>query len=83
MSASRPTKLVSLARRLPGGAVRGAGAVLLPDGHVTTSLERSNVAAAEGLARGVLGGAAYEAAHTEGGGLSQKEATALAETYTD
>ncbi|TXS23185.1 hypothetical protein [Streptomyces sp. gb1(2016)] len=44
---------------------------------------RHPVATAEGLARGVLGGAAYEAAHTEGGGLSQKEATALAETYTD
>ncbi|MFD4902700.1 BTAD domain-containing putative transcriptional regulator [Streptomyces sp. NPDC058411] len=85
--------LVTVARALAGlGGERratlaarllGAGAVLLPDGHVTTSLERSNVAAAEGLARGVLGDAAYEAAHTEGGGLSQQEATALAETYTD
>ncbi|MFE5240065.1 MULTISPECIES: BTAD domain-containing putative transcriptional regulator [unclassified Streptomyces] len=59
-----------------------AGRLLLPAGHVLTRLERSNYAAAEELARGVLGDA-YEAAYAEGGGLSLEEATALVAAYRD
>lgn len=60
-----------------------AGRALLPQEHVLASMERDNWDAAEGLARSVLGDAAYEAAYAEGGGLSQKEATALVEAYQD
>ncbi|MFD9544472.1 BTAD domain-containing putative transcriptional regulator [Streptomyces sp. NPDC060022] len=85
--------LVTVARALGGlgGENRAALAVrllaaarmLLPEGHVPTSLERDNYAAAEELARGVLGDAAYQAAYDEGSGLSQKEATALIDAYRD
>ncbi|MEU0132617.1 BTAD domain-containing putative transcriptional regulator [Streptomyces sp. NPDC006296] len=85
--------LVTVARALAGlgGERRGAlaarllaaGRALLPEGHVPRTLERGNDAAAEELARGVLGDAAYEAAYAEGGGLSEKEATALVEAYRD
>lgn len=61
----------------------GAARALLPDGHVPTAMERSNTAAAEELARGVVGADAYEAANAEGGGLSLEEATALLRAYTD
>ncbi|MGF1340971.1 BTAD domain-containing putative transcriptional regulator [Streptomyces flavovirens] len=61
----------------------GAGRVLLPDGHVPATMERTNYAAAVELVRGALGDAAYEAAYTEGGGLSQEEATALVDAYRD
>ncbi|MEV5156888.1 BTAD domain-containing putative transcriptional regulator [Streptomyces sp. NPDC053728] len=60
-----------------------AGRALLPVGHVPTSMERADCAAAEELVRGVLGDAAYEAAYAEGGGLSMEEATALVEAYRD
>lgn len=85
--------LVTVARALGGlGGERraalaarllAAARVLLPEGHVPTSLERDNYAAAEELARGVLGDAAYRAAYDEGSGLSQKEATALVDAYRD
>nr|WP_181396488.1 hypothetical protein [Streptomyces sp. FT05W] len=48
-----------------------------------TSTERANFAAAEELARGVLGDAAYETAYAEGAGLSQEEATALVEAHRE
>lgn len=85
--------LVTVARALGGlGGERraalaarllAAGRVLLPKGHVPTSMERDNYAAAEELVRGVLGDAAYEAAYDEGSGLSQKEAIALVDAYRD
>ncbi|MFE6035874.1 BTAD domain-containing putative transcriptional regulator [Streptomyces sp. NPDC056452] len=85
--------LVTVARALGGlGGERraalaarllAAAQVLLPEGHVSTSLERDNYAAAEELARGVLGDAAYRAAYDEGSGLSEKEATALVDAYRD
>lgn len=85
--------LVTVARALGGlGGERraalaarllAAGRALLPDGHVPTTMERDNYAAAEELARGVLGDAAYEAAYAEGTGLSQEEAGALVDTYGD
>ncbi|WNI32257.1 BTAD domain-containing putative transcriptional regulator [Streptomyces sp. ITFR-6] len=83
----RVLHLVTVARALGGlGGERrallsarllGAGQALMPDGHVPTAMERGNRAAAEELARGVLGAGAYEAAYAEGGGLSLEEATAL------
>ncbi|MFD6275702.1 BTAD domain-containing putative transcriptional regulator [Streptomyces sp. NPDC060209] len=85
--------LVTVARALGGlGGERraalaarllAAGQALLPEGYVPTSMERDNYAAAEELARGVLGDAAYDAAYAEGGGLSQEEATALVDAYRD
>ncbi|MFH9614546.1 BTAD domain-containing putative transcriptional regulator [Streptomyces pratensis] len=85
--------LVSVARALGGlgGEPRAALAarllaaaqVLLPEGYVSTSMERDNYAAAEELARGVLGDTAYEAAYAEGGGLTVEEATALVQAYSD
>ncbi|MEV0137059.1 BTAD domain-containing putative transcriptional regulator [Streptomyces globisporus] len=57
-------------------------AVLLPKGHVPTTMERRNLVLAEQAARDRLGGdAAYEAAYEQGGGLTLDEATALAEAY--
>ncbi|MFC9943463.1 BTAD domain-containing putative transcriptional regulator [Streptomyces pratensis] len=89
----RVLSLVTLARALGGlGGERraalaarllAAGRLLLPTGHVLTSMERDNYAAAEELARGVLGDTAYEAAYAEGGGLTVEEATALVHAYTD
>ncbi|MFI2782504.1 BTAD domain-containing putative transcriptional regulator [Streptomyces sp. ALB3] len=89
----RVIHLVTVARALAGlGGERraalaarllAAGQALLPHGHVPTSMERDNYAAAEELARGVLGDAAYEAAYAEGGGLSREEATALVDAYAE
>jgi len=85
--------LVTVARALGGlggehraalaARLLAAGQALLPDGHVPTSTERANFAAAEELARGVLGDAAYETAYAEGAGLSQEEATALVEAHRE
>ncbi|MFB7546071.1 BTAD domain-containing putative transcriptional regulator [Streptomyces sp. NPDC056154] len=85
--------LVCLARSLAGiGGERraavaarllGAGRGLLPRGHAHTSMERHDWAEAERLAVAVLGRAAYDTAYAEGGGLSLKEATALAEACRD
>ncbi|MEW2417931.1 BTAD domain-containing putative transcriptional regulator [Streptomyces sp. NPDC046866] len=55
----------------------GAYRALLPPHHFPITTEREDAARAEELARAVLGDAAYEAAHTEGGGLTLEEATAL------
>ncbi|MEW1690725.1 BTAD domain-containing putative transcriptional regulator [Streptomyces sp. NPDC091265] len=85
--------LVTAARALGGlGGERRAGCAarvlaaargLLPQGHVMTLMERENYAAAEELARGVLGDAGFEAAYDEGGGLSLEEATALVDACRD
>ncbi|MFE4688949.1 BTAD domain-containing putative transcriptional regulator [Streptomyces sp. NPDC056749] len=85
--------LVTVARALGGlGGERratlaarllAAGQALLPDGHVPTSIERDDYAAAEELARGVLGDAAYRTAYAEGAGLSQEEVTALVEAHRE
>ncbi|MDF6021490.1 BTAD domain-containing putative transcriptional regulator [Streptomyces sp. JH34] len=85
--------LVTVARALGGlggehratlaARLLAAGQALLPDGHVPTSMERDDYAAAEELARGVLGDAAYESAYAEGGGLTLEEATALLHVYLD
>ncbi|MGW1354045.1 BTAD domain-containing putative transcriptional regulator [Streptomyces sp. NPDC002409] len=61
----------------------GAGPALLPRGHVPTWVERDDRERAERGAVAVLGRAAYEAAHAEGGGLSMAEAAALGETYRE
>ncbi|MEU1127954.1 AfsR family transcriptional regulator, partial [Streptomyces sp. NPDC005899] len=66
-----------------GARLLGAAGESLPDGHVPTSMERDDHAAAERQVRGVLGDAAFEAAYAEGGGLSPKEAAALVEAYRD
>lgn len=86
-------QLVSVARALGGlGGERraalaarllGACRELLPSGHVPTSMEQENYAAAEELARAALGDAAFEAAYAEGGGLSLEEAAALGDAYRD
>lgn len=55
----------------------GAADHLLPLGHFRSPAEREARAEAEAGARAVLGDAAYEAAHAEGGGLSVEEAAAL------
>jgi predicted ATPase/DNA-binding SARP family transcriptional activator/tetratricopeptide (TPR) repeat protein len=55
----------------------GAARSMLSPSHVATSIEREAYGRAERLARGVLGDEAFEAAYTEGGGLSPAEATAL------
>jgi tetratricopeptide (TPR) repeat protein len=55
----------------------GAADALLPPGHVAGPMEVGVREQAETGARALLGDAAYEAAHAEGGGLSEEEATAL------
>ncbi|KIF04907.1 regulatory protein, partial [Streptomyces sp. RSD-27] len=55
----------------------GAYRAHLPPRHVPVTAEREDAARAEELARAVLGDAAYEAAHAEGGGLTMEEAAAL------
>jgi predicted ATPase/DNA-binding SARP family transcriptional activator len=55
----------------------GAARAALPPRHVATCLEREVHEMAERHARAALGDEAYEAAYTEGGGLSPEEATAL------
>ncbi|WP_405493484.1 BTAD domain-containing putative transcriptional regulator [Streptomyces sp. NBC_00096] len=55
----------------------GAYRALLPAGHFPVTTERADAELAERLARAALGGAAYEAAYAEGGGLTLEEATAL------
>ncbi|MET7856374.1 BTAD domain-containing putative transcriptional regulator [Streptomyces sp. NPDC005318] len=85
--------LVTLARALAGlGGERraalaarllGAGSGLLPNGHVSTTIERRNYAEAEAAARAVLGEAGYEAAYAEGDGLALEEAIALVDAYRE
>ncbi|MHC3472538.1 AfsR/SARP family transcriptional regulator [Streptomyces sp. 7R007] len=60
-----------------GARCLGTARTLLPPGHVLTSMEREVYARAERHTRRVLGDAAFEAAHAEGGGLSLQEAAAL------
>lgn len=55
----------------------GAADASLPAGHVAAYTERAMRERAEAAVRAALGDAAYEAAYTEGGGLSLVEATAL------
>ena len=65
-------------RRAEDGArCVGAARAALPPRHVATSMEREVYERAERHTRAVLGDEAYEAAHTEGGGLSLVEAAAL------
>ncbi|MFE4366731.1 tetratricopeptide repeat protein [Streptomyces sp. NPDC056835] len=56
----------------------GAYEGLLPVGHFRTFVERDNLVRARGVVVGLLGEAAFERAHAEGGGLTLEEATALA-----
>ncbi|MFC8091212.1 BTAD domain-containing putative transcriptional regulator [Streptomyces sp. NPDC057301] len=55
----------------------GASDGLLPARYVASTHERKVYEGAAERTRAVLGDAAYEAAYTEGGGLSSREATAL------
>jgi predicted ATPase/DNA-binding SARP family transcriptional activator len=55
----------------------GAYEAQLPAGHFRTSMERELLAEARAVVVAVLGEAAYEAARTEGSGLTMEEATAL------
>jgi len=55
----------------------GAADGLLPARYVASRHERKVYEGAVERTRAVLGDAAYEAAYTEGGGLSSREATAL------
>ncbi|MFJ6701008.1 AfsR/SARP family transcriptional regulator [Streptomyces sp. NPDC091272] len=55
----------------------GAYAAGLPEGHWVAAQEADGRDLATRLARTVLDDAAYDAAYTEGGGLSMEEATAL------
>ncbi|MGW7613410.1 ATP-binding protein [Streptomyces sp. NPDC054766] len=55
----------------------GAADALLPPGHFAGPMEVEVREQAETSARALLGDAAYEAAHAEGGGLSEEEAAAL------
>lgn len=55
----------------------GASDGLLPARYVASTHERKVYEGAAQRTRAVLGDAAYEAAYTEGGGLSSREATAL------
>ncbi|WP_328746788.1 winged helix-turn-helix domain-containing protein [Streptomyces sp. NBC_00285] len=65
------------ARAGDGARCLRAGDVLLPAGHVPTTIERSVRGSAEQELRAVLGDAAYESAYAEGDGLSPQEAAAL------
>ncbi|MFJ9905238.1 AfsR/SARP family transcriptional regulator [Streptomyces sp. NPDC101152] len=64
-------------RARDGARVLGAAEASLAPGHVATSMERETYERARRHTRAVLGDAAFEAAHAEGGGLSLAEATAL------
>ncbi|MER6186048.1 BTAD domain-containing putative transcriptional regulator [Streptomyces sp. NPDC001652] len=64
-------------RPVDAARVLGTARAMLPSGHVATSIERETYDRAERHARAALGDEAFEAAHTEGGGLSPTEATAL------
>ncbi|MET8855867.1 BTAD domain-containing putative transcriptional regulator [Streptomyces sp. NPDC004579] len=55
----------------------GAADALLPPGHIPGPMEVETRDQAETGARALLGDAAYEVAHAEGGGLSLEEAAAL------
>ncbi|MFJ5223791.1 AfsR/SARP family transcriptional regulator [Streptomyces sp. NPDC088400] len=55
----------------------GAYDVLLPGGHFRAHIEREVLAKAREAAKSVLGDAAFEAAHAEGGDLTMEEAAAL------
>ncbi|MDN3020658.1 BTAD domain-containing putative transcriptional regulator [Streptomyces sp. S.PB5] len=65
------------ARARDAARVLGAARAALPPGHVATSIEREAFGRAERHARAALGDEAYEAAYTEGGALSPREAAAL------
>ncbi|MFF3210769.1 BTAD domain-containing putative transcriptional regulator [Streptomyces sp. NPDC002886] len=83
----RITYLVTAARALAGlggpervrDATRllGAYRALVPPGHHPVTIERADAEFVERQCRDELGGAAYEAAYAEGGGLTLEEATAL------
>lgn len=55
----------------------GAGAALLPSGHVAGRVERAVRERTEAAVRAVLDEETYDSAYAEGGGLSLVEATAL------
>ncbi|CAM5347195.1 BTAD domain-containing putative transcriptional regulator [Streptomyces narbonensis] len=61
----------------------GAGAGLLPPGHLAPPLERENLATATELARSALGEDAFAAAYAEGDGLSLEETAALLGSAAD
>ncbi|MEU7068856.1 BTAD domain-containing putative transcriptional regulator [Streptomyces narbonensis] len=61
----------------------GAGAGLLPPGHLAPPLERENLATATELARSALGEEAFAAAYAEGDGLSLEETAALLGSAAD
>ncbi|MGW0707999.1 AfsR/SARP family transcriptional regulator [Streptomyces sp. NPDC002643] len=84
MSASHLVTAATAMTRLDGGArardaarLLGAADALLPPGHVPSSLEKEGRVQAEAGIRAVLDDESYAAAHTEGGGLTAEEATAL------
>ncbi|MER5962604.1 BTAD domain-containing putative transcriptional regulator [Streptomyces sp. NPDC002057] len=60
-----------------GAVLLGARDGLVPPGHLAPPMERENLERATELARSVLGGDAFAAAHAEGDGLSLEEAAAL------
>ncbi|WP_435970450.1 BTAD domain-containing putative transcriptional regulator [Streptomyces sp. Qhu_M48] len=60
-----------------GAVLLGARDGLVPPGHLAPPMERENLERATELARSVLGGEAFAAAHAEGDGLSLEEAAAL------
>lgn len=82
-SAFLSTAAFALARVDGGSRARdaarclGAADGLLPARYVASTHERKVYEGAADRTRAVLGDAAYEAAYTEGGGLSSREATAL------
>ncbi|MFE2536385.1 BTAD domain-containing putative transcriptional regulator [Streptomyces sp. NPDC059371] len=64
-------------RAIDAARLLGAADALLPPGHVPGPMEVETRERAETGARALLGDAAYETAHAEGGGLSLEEAAAL------
>ncbi|MFD4316563.1 BTAD domain-containing putative transcriptional regulator [Streptomyces sp. NPDC058548] len=60
-----------------GGVLLGTAERLVPEGHLSLSLEVDNLRRATELARSVLGEEAFDAARAEGDGLSLEEAAAL------
>ncbi|MFI5857191.1 AfsR/SARP family transcriptional regulator [Streptomyces parvulus] len=64
-------------RAADGARCIGTADALLPAGHVAYGMERDARLWAVERVRAVLGAEAYEAAYTEGGGLSLEEAAAL------
>lgn len=64
-------------RAADGARCLGAADALLPPRHVPPRLEREARDLAVARTRGALGGAEFDGAYAEGGGLSYEEATAL------